>query len=271
MLSDLITRFNQAPFWQQPIRVWGFELRATSFDRLLALGLHRLNVMGTEDRAILRSLIKPGMRIADIGANQGLYSLEMARLAGPAGEVLAFEPQPQLYTALKANLEANRAANVRTFPIALGAEPGRAMLQESAFNNGDNRIGEWGGGGRSFEVEICRLDDVLAENPVLDFIKMDVQGYEYQALQGMKHVFESSPNLIIYFEYWPKVLAEKAGSAVAVLQLLRDAGFKLHSFEGAKPVLSPEDPREANAVIQSKLPPSGYLNLLAARQPVAVA
>src|SRR5262249_46032464 len=142
------------------------------------------------------------MRIVDVGANLGLYTLLLARLTGPAGQVHAFEPEPTLFRALARNCRRNAAANVTAVNYALGAGSGRIPFYRSLFNSRDNRLGGLGWKGRGVEVEMARLDDVLPD-PRVDFVKMDVQGYEMQVLRGMEGIFEASPGLAIYFEFWP--------------------------------------------------------------------
>src|SRR5208283_897383 len=109
-------------------RVWGFGMRAATFDRALYLALHRAGLMGAPERAALAALARPGMTVLDIGANLGLYSLLLARSVGPSGRVIAFEPDPDLCALLRANCAANGLANVEAHNMALGAAPGRMIL-----------------------------------------------------------------------------------------------------------------------------------------------
>lgn len=267
MLKSLITRFNQLSVWRRSVQVWGHELKAPTFDRLLALWLHRASMMGVEDQTILRRLVRPGMRIADVGANQGLYALLMADLTGPDGEILCFEPQPELNAVLRLNIGNNNAGNIRIFDQAVGAEPGTSVLQESCFNSGDNRVGEWGGG-RTFEIEVAPLDTILAENRRLEFMKIDVQGYELPAFQGMAEVMAASPELVIYLEYWPSALKAQSGSATAILELLEERGFLLSEFVDGEP-LALRPGAAGHEDLQRKIKGAQFVNLLATRRPAS--
>jgi FkbM family methyltransferase len=112
----------------------------SSFDRYLYLGLHRWRIMGRRDRKALMSLVRSGMRVVDVGANIGLYTLLFADLVGDGGRVFAFEPEPQLCELLRHNCMINSVQNVRIFECALGSVSGRSTLWRSAFNSGDNRL-----------------------------------------------------------------------------------------------------------------------------------
>ena len=97
------------------------------------LRLYLLGKRFTERRelATLRSLITPGMVIADIGANVGFYALEMAASVGRSGRVLAFEPDPFNFGLLRARASRAPLANVDVYQVALGDAPrrGGAILQ----------------------------------------------------------------------------------------------------------------------------------------------
>src|SRR4051812_47558541 len=86
--------FNTLPLWKSRCRVWSQQMSSPSFDRWLYLRLHRLGMMGRDERTFLNQSVRPGMRILDVGSNIGLYSIQMARLVGPTGRVISFEPDP---------------------------------------------------------------------------------------------------------------------------------------------------------------------------------
>src|ERR1019366_3383573 len=122
-IGRLATSFNGLRVWRREQTVWGGRMRAETFDRTLYLWLHRLGLMGASERAALRRLVRPGMTVVDVGANLGLYSVFLARQVGPAGRVVSFEPDPDLFALLRGNCAANAAANVEAYNMALGAAP----------------------------------------------------------------------------------------------------------------------------------------------------
>jgi predicted methyltransferase len=67
----------------------------------------------------LRHWLRPGMTVIDVGANLGVYSLPMARLVGPTGQVFSYEPGSEARTLLERSRELNAANNLQIFPLAL--------------------------------------------------------------------------------------------------------------------------------------------------------
>ena len=268
--KSLLRWINLHPWWRRGrTPVWGSRLRAPTFDRRLALVLHRFGLMGVADRKFLSAHVKPGMTVVDIGANQGLYTLLFARLAGPGGRVLAFEPDDLLHGALAANVEFNRADRVTLYPVALGSKRGEMTLYRSLLNSGDNRLAarsaEGSGPRDTVQVRIERLDEVLG-GEAIDFIKMDVQGWEMEVFRGMQALLDSPANatLAIYFEYWPQGLRDAGSEPEEPLEFLANNGFTVHSLAGHETGAAVDDP----AAFVRSVPADAYVNLYATRSRV---
>jgi FkbM family methyltransferase len=258
-LRATLAAFNRLPIWRRRVRVWGFRLHAPTFDRCLYLWLHRLGRMGRADRAFLEASIRPGMHIADVGANIGLYTLLLARLAGPSGRIHAFEPDPLMLKFLRENLAAAGASTVEVFPCAAGAAAGEVVLQRHAINSGDNRLGTTTGGawhGESHAVRVRALDDALGGRP-LDLIKIDVQGWEAEVFRGLGGLLDANPGLRIFFEFWPDGLARAGTSVAGLAALLDELRFRI------------TEPGGRDAVDLGRLAagmrPGAYTNLMATR------
>ena len=101
----------------------------SSIVRFVALWLHQRGILGLSERAFLEHFIQPGMIVADVGANQGIFTLLCARLV-KSGTVIAFEPEPVLFDSLQRNLEWNRIENVQTFRKAAASTRSHAKLNK---------------------------------------------------------------------------------------------------------------------------------------------
>lgn len=257
-IAAVLGRLNRAAIWRRRVRVAGLDVTAPSMDRLLYLWLHRCGLMGDEEVRLFGSLVRPGMRVIDVGANVGLYTLLLARLAGEAGRVHAFEPEPTLFASMRGNCSANGAGNVIPVNVALGAERGRTTFYRNAFNSGDNRLGGLGWSAEKVEVEVSRLDDFPLGK--VDFIKMDVQGYELGVFRGMDGVLAANPGVEIYFEFWPRGLRTAGTDPDEVLEHLRSRGFRLYRPHGTR--LTEVSDGKA---LQAELPGMRFANLLASR------
>ena len=75
---------------------------------------------GPEQVNLFKRLVRPGETVLDIGANIGHHSVVLSKRVGPAGRVLAFEPQPFVFRVLEANLALNECANTESHRMALG-------------------------------------------------------------------------------------------------------------------------------------------------------
>jgi len=153
----------------------------------------------------LEQILSPGMTFVDAGACYGLYTLAASKLVGEAGRVIAFEPASRAFRVLQKNIILNSWANVLTFPTALTANSGKALLYHHP-NVGCDSLGR----DHSFtetaeEVATESLDNVLRKISVshVDVIKMDVQGAEELVLRGAKRILEASRPIVIFEVYPP--------------------------------------------------------------------
>jgi FkbM family methyltransferase len=174
-------------------------------------------------------LVRPGFRVLDIGANVGWFTLLAADRVGPTGLVHAFEPQPRLATLLHRSLFANSFWDrCALHEFALGATSGAAELHvvHGKFGGGTLRAptpGElrWmrAEAASTVEVDLRMLDDVLAADPRVDVIKIDVEGFERAVFEGASAVFAASPSLKMIMEFTPQVHGPE------LLDFLRGEGF----------------------------------------------
>ena len=225
--------FNEHPIWKRRVRVFDRCFRAPSLDRLASLWLHKLGILGKEELKILARLIRRGMTVVDAGANQGLYTLYLADLVRP-GRVFALEPEPRLYRQLVSNVRNNSAENVNCYQIALSDSAGSLTLVPGGLNLGDNRIIlDQEEPPEKISVKAATLDELsLAEK--IDFLKMDIQGWEAKALTGARKTLERNPNLILMFEFWPYGLVKAGANPDAVLRFLEECGLGLWQVRNGK-------------------------------------
>ncbi len=160
---------------------------------------------------LMLSKIKKGDVVLDIGANIGYYAVLFADKVGKKGKVIAIEPDPINFEILQKNIKENKIFNVVAVQAAVGNENKKMKIFESKENFGDHRM--WGDG-QSLPVFCRKLDDLLKELEYqkIDFIKMDVQGFESLVIEGGEKIIEKNKP-IIFFEYWPWG-NKKAGSDI---------------------------------------------------------
>ena len=177
--------------------------------------------------SLVKELLQPGQTVLDIGANIGYYTLLFSHLVGPAGRVIAFEPDPNNYALLQRNIADNNCENVTAHQLAVGARKERLKLFQCAGNNGMHRAYQSICCGDDFvSVDAVVLDQFLAQGPAIDFIKMDIEGFELFALQGMSHLLEKhSPT--IFVEFSPSALAEAGVTTTSFIRFFADRDYAI--------------------------------------------
>jgi FkbM family methyltransferase len=176
-----------------------------------------------EERKLLRQLVKPGMIVADVGANIGIYTRFLSRLTGECGHVYAFEPSPENFARLRENV--SEIKNVTPVQSAIGSTTGEITLYFSEDLNVDHHTYDSGDGRRKTSVSLICLDDYFKTGHRIDLIKIDVQGFEYSVLQGARRILKENPEIKIIMEYWPYGLKKAGTSPEALLQLISSMGF----------------------------------------------
>jgi FkbM family methyltransferase len=174
---------------------------------------------------LLNSNITEGMRAVDIGANIGFYSILLSRLVGATGFVDAFEPDHHNFALLKSNTR--YLNNIAIHNVACGSRSGTAKLYISNDMNTDHHTYEGDGGRGYVEVDCLALDDYFSsmEIEAIDFIKIDIQGYDYYAIEGMKKIIFRSGHIMIHGEFWPYGLDKAGIEPREYLRLLENMGF----------------------------------------------
>lgn len=181
-----------------------------------------------EERGLrfLESYLRPGDVFLDVGANIGLYSLVAAQRVGPLGRVCAFEPVPATAARLRQQLALNDLANITVEELAVGNAPGPvALYLPPAGNSGMASLYAYTNELRPpISVAATTLDAYTSGWPAVRLIKMDIEGAEWLALQGMTHLLATQrPALLLELE--PTILAGTGQSAAAIGQWLATFGY----------------------------------------------
>jgi FkbM family methyltransferase len=158
-----------------------------------------------ENQQLLAAHIRPGDVVLDIGANVGFFTLPASRLVGPTGKVIAFEPLSQNVSLLNRHLELNQATNVSVEVAAVGLESEARELFVGDTSSGS--LFPQDSGLQAEVVRVVSLNDLLDADrlPRVDVIKMDIEGGEYDAIDGMLRLLERDhPTLLIALHGGPR-------------------------------------------------------------------
>lgn len=179
------------------------------------------------ERRLFRQLIQPGMTVVDVGANIGIYTRYFSRLAGPRGQVHAFEPAPPNFKRLHEN--ACHLSNASLNHAAVGDHRGTIKLYFSDEMNVDHRTFDSGDGRQSIDVPVLSLDDYFPLGQGVDLIKIDVQGYELSVLLGARRILSENRDIKILMEFWPYGLSKASVAPSDVIELLKSLGFSIRT------------------------------------------
>ena len=190
---------------------------------------YRGSYEGTYEREILRllpNLVLHGDVVVDVGANVGILTARLSRLVGPTGLVIAVEPSPRCVDDLRWVLEG--MSNVTLVQAALGATKGTVSF--TGWDNPDHRglgtavpghragLEENWHDGATIEVPQRRLDEVLAEfvdDGEIGLLKVDVEGYEADVLNGAPDLFRSGRVRAAIMEVTPGLDADWVGDLIS--------------------------------------------------------
>ena len=191
---------------------------------------------------VLREVLKRRMVAVDIGANLGYYTLLEASIVGDEGQVYAFEPVPKNFDILTKNIIVNRYKNVKAYCKAVSSKSGTSKMALTAASNwgsmldiSDESVSEYMKQ-KMYEltrevikVDTVSLDEFLDKEGVnqVNFIRMDIEGYEVQAIKGMINTLKNTPPpLKLFFEIHNKVFDDPKTPIGFLLEQLLTFDFK---------------------------------------------
>mgnify|MGYP001220282825 CR=1 FL=1 len=196
---------------------------------------HRLLYLEGErfigERFLLSRLVPPGGAVVDVGANVGYYLLLIEKLAGPTGSVVAIEPSAENLPELKRNVAENGFCNVELREVAVGAGAGTVGFR-AGINGG---IGD--AASSVYQVPLLTLDEIIGARRV-DFLKIDVEGYEGRVLAGSRELLRRG-RPTVFMEIHPHMLGTYGDTARGVVERLRADYESVELYENIEARLSP--------------------------------
>jgi FkbM family methyltransferase len=136
------------------------------------------------ETVLFQHFVVPGATVLDVGANIGVFTVALVRMATPTGRVLAFEPQTEVFGLLSSNVEANCLTNVTLHQAGIGREAGTlnvpVMDYAAEGNFGGVELSSEPSGGTS--VDIITIDSLNLD--ACRLIKIDVEGMETEVIAG---------------------------------------------------------------------------------------
>lgn len=182
-------------------------------------------------------LVKPGAHVVEIGGHIGFISIFFMKLVGAGGALTVFEPGANNLPYIRRNIEAARALGVKVMLVekAVGDQIGQVTFFEDSLTGQNNSVVENFKGLESNAklafsksetvsrtVPITTLDSNFKDTPV-DFIKIDVEGFEKYVLLGSQEILD---------RYKPIVMVEVQADEVDIFSFFSNHGYVMFSDKG---------------------------------------
>ncbi len=180
---------------------------------------------------IIKNNLNTGDAYVDIGANIGQHSLFASRVVGEAGKVIAFEPVAQIYNQFTKSVEINSIKNIEIHNLACGEETKEMFIYMTESNMGGSSL-VFGSETREKEkIQVVTADSVLKDESHIDFIKIDVEGYEYEALLGLVETLKDHhPKIMLEYSY-DGYKETNLGNDKKILDLLFSLNYSIYDIE----------------------------------------
>lgn len=200
-------------------------------DPKMAPGFALYDILGYEngETKLFENHINEGDVVIDIGANIGYYTLIAAKLVGKNGKVYAFEPEPINFSFLKKSVGINNYKNAVCEQKAVSNKTGvtrlfvnkRSILSYSIVMGGMDYI----------DIETVKLDDYFKDkNSKVNIIKVDIEGAEALALEGMQKILNENRSIKIFSEFFPSAISISGIPPEDYLNMLTNAGFSIYEI-----------------------------------------
>ena len=206
IVRRLNREFSKTPEFADVHLPWGLDLRVKPAETIGSC-VWRVGIYDLCVSECLWRLLEPGETALDVGANIGHMTGLMARRLGQGGKVMAFEPHPDLFSALQDNIfrwrQRSGLAPIELVQAGVSSKSGAGMLhvpQEFSANHGVASLNQpLGDGFRDYEVALVTLDE-LPGVAAIGVMKLDVEGHELDVLRGAQELIGRKAIRDIIFE-----------------------------------------------------------------------
>jgi len=196
------------------------DLNDKGLSRELAIN----HVHEAQSTDFLKTILKKDMIALDVGSNIGYFALLEARYVGNKGKVFAIEPSPRNSELLETSLQWSLFTNIKQYTNAIGSHNGIIDFIEAPQFNRSCVKELFDGQANSIKVKMVSIDSFVKTHRIkkLDLIRMDIEGYEWNALQGMKQTLKKLKPKWLFIEVHPLTLKE---NNLKFYKLLKQEGY----------------------------------------------
>lgn len=186
--------------------------------------------MNHDEKDIILNFIYPDHVVVDVGACVGYYTIAFAE---KCKEVYAFEPSKQNFEQLRKNTTHLKNIDLYNYAVSDSFEIVDLYLCDNdttkGINWGMNRLypSQWWNSGKKQKISTVKLDDFLSDLTNINFVKIDVEGWEYHVLLGMKNIIEKFKP-ILFLEFHIPSLVEANTNPKDIFDFLKTKNYMIH-------------------------------------------
>jgi FkbM family methyltransferase len=230
--SEPLTFLSRCMSWkvltlihEEPTVLFADDIRMTSpRNNVTASATYQLGYAKPHLFRFLSLYLKEGMHFCDVGANVGAYTLFAAKKVGPKGRVVSFEAAPKIYKYLLQAIAANGFGNVDANNLAVGRHPGTIDLWYDPKDIGKSHVcvAPAGDPEHQIEIDMITIDQYLEDSEMigLDYLKIDVEGFELAIIQGAHKIIANNCQMIIQTEILPALACRYGYDGTQVFDVL---------------------------------------------------
>jgi len=226
----------QALFKQPEVRVLDFKMNLNlsrvgldimerDINKQLALD----SVREKEATMVMQDFIEPGDILLEAGANIGYYVLLESTILSGNGAIYAVEPEPTNVSLLKSNIALNSLeTEVDVYQLAFSNTEGELPLYVTQNANLHSFVKPEKGEYHTLNIPVTTIDIFMRDKPDINFIRMDIEGYECKVVDGMNTFLNSSGRKKLFIELHPQLVS--GDEMRHLLSRLYDSGFNLYKL-----------------------------------------
>ncbi len=233
-----LTYFTNPIFKKITLDTISFEIKLNPDNGLVDKEIYAKGIWEADLLREIRHHISSKSVCLDIGANIGQHSLYMAKIA-TSGSVYAFDPIQSLTQQIQESVDKNQMKNVETYNFGLSNKEEIKNIYLNNLNMGNTTFKKRIGASSVIKAETKIFDDFWNDRSSIDFVKIDVEGYEYYCLQGMRRSLKKyHPKMII--EFSPVFYNKMNISSEEFLNFLFDLKYKIYDLDHNKSEITRE-------------------------------
>ena len=169
----------------------------------------------------------------DIGCNYGAYSIPIAKIKNKIN-VYCFDPSKKALNQLKDNILLNDIKNIKLFNLGVGEKHKTAFFNDDIKNYNNSGLYEINNKYSGKKILINSIDNLIDDGEIIPKkkikVKIDVEGYEFLALQGMKKTIKKY-DVFIFFEFSIKIVLNHDNLLVSFTKFLKENNLKIFNSE----------------------------------------